>query len=406
MTPRDVVPERLVDEAELAGLEGVRLWGDAYSQQIDAIVKAEAQKIRASIALKASSGAKPIANFLAISGGADDGAYGAGLLIGWSAARTRPEFELVTGVSAGALIAPFAYLGERRDVQLGEIFTKYGREDIVTANVLPGLLGGSAVGDSAPLERLIATYVDQRFLQDVARERMKGRVLLIGTTNLDAQRPMLWDMGRIAMSNHPNALALFRKVLLASASVPGAFPPVRIQVRAGGRIYEEMHVDGGVTQQVFLAPSGLVFGDVDQAVGTRIARQLYIIRNGKVTPEWQSVDEKTVAIAGRSISTLIKTQGIGDLYRIYSTAKRDSINFNLATIPADFVVKSEAPFDRNYMASLFECGYLQARQGYPWLKAPPGLGGTTSAAPSKCSPRSASSRHAFQPGQAAYVRSD
>jgi len=370
---RDVLPEKLVDAAELAGMEGVRIWGDASREEIDAIVRAEAPKIRAVTAEQVRLSHPYISNIIAISGGADDGAFGAGLLVGWSAAGSRPDFDLVTGVSAGALIAPFVFLGRDRDPQLIEMFTKYGQADILSADVFSGLFGGPALADSAPLARLIAKYVDERFLRAVARERMKGRVLLIGTTNLDAQRSVLWDMGRIAMSQHPQALDLFRKVLLASASVPGLFPPVRIKVRAGGRTYEEMHVDGGVTQQVFLAPTALVFKDVDRTIGRPMSRRLYIIRNGKITPEWQSVDDMALSTAGRSISTLIKNQSIGDLYRIHATATRDGIDFNLATIPAEFNLKSDEPFDLRYMKALYEVGHSLGRRGYQWAKAPPGL---------------------------------
>ena len=369
--PREVLPEKLVGEAELSGMSGVRVWGDAPREEIDAIIRAEAPRLI--VAEQARLGRPHISNIIAISGGAEDGAFGAGLLVGWSAAGTRPEFDLVTGVSAGALIAPFVFLGRDKDPQLMEMFTRYSQEDILSTDVVSGLFGGPALADSAPLARLIAKYVDENFLRAVARERRKGRSLLICTTNLDAQRPVLWDMGRIAMSNRPEALDLFRKILLASASVPGVFPPVRIQVRADGRTYDEMHVDGGVTQQVFLAPNAFAFKDVDRAIGTRTARQLYIIRNGKVAPEWQSVEDKALSIAGRSLSTLTKSQGIGDLYRIYSTAQRDGIDFNLATIPADFNLKSDEPFDQKYMRALYAVGFEQGRKGYAWMKTPPGL---------------------------------
>lgn len=369
--PRQVLPEQLVDQAGLSGMDGVRIWGDAPPEQMHAFVNTELK--RRGTAASARSVAQPVSNFLAISGGGEDGAFGAGLLTGWTAAGTRPEFDLVTGVSTGALIAPFAFLGPGKDRQLTEMYTRYGRDDILTADVMSGLFGGPALADSAPLARLIAKYVDEEFLREIARERKKGRVLLIGTTNLDAQRPVLWDMGRIAMSGHPQALSLFRKILLASASIPGAFPPVRIKVRADGKDYDEMHVDGGVTQQVFLAPAAFTFRDLDRAVGRSEMRRLYILRNGKITPEWQSIDEKALSLAGRSISTLIKNQGIGDLYRIYSTAQRDGIDFNLATIPADFNLKSDEPFDLRYMQALYEVGNRLGRDGYRWSKAPPGL---------------------------------
>ena len=244
---RDPVPERLVAEAELTSMPNVRVWGDAPAESIAAVVKAEKPKRGAFAEAHRRSGQQsPQPNIIAISGGGENGAFGAGLLVGWSDAGTRPDFDLVTGISAGALIAPFVYLGRSKNVALKELFTKLTRSDIYDPGIMTPLFG-SALVDSSPLETLIANYVDERFLRDAARERARGRVLLIGTTNLDAERPVLWDMGRIAMSGHPDALGLFRKILLASASIPGAFPPVRIKVQAEGRTYEELHVDGGVT---------------------------------------------------------------------------------------------------------------------------------------------------------------
>jgi predicted patatin/cPLA2 family phospholipase len=371
IAPRNVLPQANAGQIELEGFHNIRFWGDASARDIQAIMMADAPKAETK-----SLGVvrhQPVSNLLAISGGAEDGAFGAGLLVGWGDAGTRPVFDLVTGVSSGALIAPFAFLGREHDGQLREIFTKYGRKDIFTYNV-PSLLEGSALVDDAPLARLIEKYVDEAFLQEIARERIKGRILLIGTTNLDTQRPVLWDMGRIAMSNHRDAMGLFRKILLASATLPGVFPPVRIQVRVGGKNYDELHVDGGVTRQVFIAPSIFSFVPHEQRPGRPAASpRLYVIRNGKIDPEWQSVNENVVSITQRSISTLIKNQGIGDLYRIYSITKRDGIDFNLASSPPDFRDVSDEPFDQKYMIALFDRGYNLASHNYSWGKAPPGL---------------------------------
>ncbi len=372
ISPRNVLPQADAGRIEPEGFHNIRFWGDASARDIESIVMADVPKagLPGSSALERHP---PLSNLLAISGGAEDGAFGAGLLVGWSDAGTRPAFDLVTGVSSGALIAPFAFLGREHDGQLREIFTRYGRKDIFTYNV-PGLLEGSALADDAPLARLIEKYVDEAFIREIARERLKGRILLIGTTNLDSQRPVLWDMGRIAMSNNRDAIALFRKILLASATLPGVFPPVRIQVRVGGQNYDELHVDGGVTRQVFIAPSIFSFVSRDQKSGRApTKRRLYVIRNGKIDPEWQSVNENVLSITQRSISTLIKNQGIGDLYRIYSVTKRDGIDFNLASIPADFSDKSDEPFDQKYMVALFDRGYDLASHDYSWMKAPPGL---------------------------------
>jgi predicted acylesterase/phospholipase RssA len=372
IAPRNVLPQANAGQIELEGFHNIRFWGDASARDIRAIVMADASKEEMPLPL-GTERHPPVSNLLAISGGAEDGAFGAGLMVGWSDAGTRPIFDLVTGVSSGALIAPFAFLGREHDNQLREIFTKYGRKDIFTYNV-HGLLEGSALADDTPLARLIEKYVDDAFLREVARERIKGRILLIGTTNLDTQRPVLWDMGRIAMSNNRDAMALFRKILLASATLPGVFTPVRIQVRVGGQNYDELHVDGGVTRQVFIAPSIFSFVSRDQKSGRPTAKpRLFVIRNGKINPEWQSVNENVVSITQRSISTLIKNQGIGDLYRIYSVTKRDGIDFNLASIPADFSDTSDEPFDQKYMIALFERGYNLASHNYLWEKAPPGM---------------------------------
>ncbi|WP_439401200.1 patatin-like phospholipase family protein [Bradyrhizobium sp. DASA03068] len=370
MFPRDVVPKRLIDEAELAGMPNVRVWGDAPPEALAALSTIK-QIRRKPNAAHGRLGQRPDElNILAISGGGDNGAFGAGLLVGWGDAGTRPEFDLVTGVSAGALTAPFVYLGRTRDAALKEVFTRYERSDIYDPGVVAPLLGSGLV-DSSPLESLIAKYVDDQFLRDIAMERRKGRVLLIGTTNLDAQRPVLWDVGRIAMSNHPQVLPLFRKILLASASVPGAFPPVRIKVSVADRTYEELHVDGGVTQQVFVPrPSTIIRTDVP---AKRAAARLFIIRNGKINPEWEAVEPGIFSISLRSISTLIKNQSIGDLYRIYAKAEIDGTDFNLAAIPSTFRATRETSFEQGYMQALYTEGYRSGFEGYQWMKAPPGI---------------------------------
>ena len=372
MVPRNALPQASAGQLELEGFHNIRFWGDASAQDIHEIMMADAPKAGTPASLSVERH-QQVSNLLAISGGAEDGAFGAGLLVGWSDAGTRPKFDLVTGVSSGALIAPFVFLGREHDNQLREIFTKYGRKDIFTYNV-SGLLEGAALADDAPLARLIEKYVDAAFLQEIAEERIKGRILLIGTTNLDTQRPVLWDMGRIAMSRNHDAINLFRKILLASATLPGVFPPVRIQVRVGGQNYDELHVDGGVTRQVFIAPSVFSFVGRDQKAGRAAAKpRLFVIRNGKIDPEWQSVNDNVVSVTQRSISTLIKNQGIGDLYRIYSVTRRDGIDFNLASIPADFTDTSDEPFDQKYMIALFNRGYDLASHNYSWAKAPPGM---------------------------------
>lgn len=365
LTPRNALPQATAAEIEPDGFHDIRYWGDEASDI------ASFRPTRGRSAESRGPSAKEL-NFLAISGGAEDGAFGAGLLAGWGDAGNRPVFDLVTGVSSGALVAPFVFLGRERDSQLREIFTSYGRKDIYAYDV-QNLVEGSALVDDAPLASLIAKYVDRNFLRDIARESSKGRVLLIGTTDLDAQRPVLWDMGRIAENDSLEALELFRKVLLASATLPGVFAPVRIKVRVGGKDYDELHVDGGVTRQVFIAPSIIRLVSDHASRRTVNGARLYVVRNGRIDPRWEPVNDDVLSVTQRSLSTLIKNQGIGDLYRIYSIAKLDGIDFNLASIPADFDMQASAPFDLKYMRALFARGYEMGKTGFPWVKNPPGL---------------------------------
>ena len=315
-----------------------------------------------------SGGELPPAYFLAISGGGDNGAYGAGFLNGWTAAGTRPEFKAVTGISTGALIAPFAFLGPRYDYVLQRVYTTTSQKDIFKKRgVIKGFFG-DGMADSRPLARTINSYVNRELLNAIAAEYAKGRILLVGTANLDSMEPVIWNMTAIAASRDPNALSLFSSVLLASASIPGAFPPVMIDVNADGKHYQEMHVDGGTMAQVFLYPPSVSVGDAPPR-----KRALYIIRNARLDADWASTERRTLPIAARAIASLTRTQGVGDLYRIYATAERDGIDFNLTFIPATFNTPHVAEFDTAYMRSLYDVGFNAAKSGYQWQKFPPGF---------------------------------
>ena len=362
------VPEQLVDEAAVPGYSNIRFWGDQAPPNLREIA---AKKIAQTRRRYASSNPSRSVSLLSISGGGSNGAFGAGLLVGWSDAGNRPEFEVVTGVSAGALTAPFVFLGPQYDPDLKEVFTTISTRDVLRKRGLGGILGGTAAADSGPLLRLISKYVDEAFVDEIAREHKRGRRLYIGTTNLEAQRPVIWDMGEIAASVVPNRVDLFRKVLLASASIPGAFPPVKIRVTVNGETYDEVHVDGGTTKHLFLYPTRMSLSNISKNFGYSPRRRMYVIRNGKLTPEWQKVEPKTLKIASRAISTVTKFQGKGDIVQLYGLSRRDKIDFNLASIPAAFDVPAKEPFDQAQMSALFDVGYEAARRGYRWMKAPP-----------------------------------
>lgn len=316
-----------------------------------------------------------VANYLALSGGGDNGAFGAGLLTGWTKRGDRPEFILVSGVSTGAMIAPFAFLGPDYDYVLRRTFTDVDQKDIFTELGLPGVLFGDAYADTAPLYRLISEYVTPELLQKISDEyTLRNRWLLIVTTNLDAGVPVVWNMGKLAGVGTSESLQLFRKILLASASIPGAFPPVMIDVMAGGKHYQEMHVDGGASAELFLYPASLSVAALREGVVSRYKdRQAYLIRNSRLDSDWRQVERNTLSIMGRAVDQLIQTQGVGDIYRTYLTTQRDGVGFNLAYIGPDFAVPHTQEFDRKYMDALFQYGYNLGLAGYPWAHVPPGF---------------------------------
>jgi predicted acylesterase/phospholipase RssA len=368
------VPQELQDVAEVVGMPGVRytdLGPDLLRFLQDAVesVKREQQ----ALAQAGHKGQMPPAHFLALSGGGDNGAFGVGLLNGWTESGARPQFKAVTGVSTGALIAPFAFLGAKYDAPIKGIFTGISTKDVLTERNFLAAVLDDAIADNRPLWGLTEKHVTEAMLRDIAAEHAKGRILLIGTTNLDSRRPVLWNIGKIAASGHPKALDLFRTILIASSAIPGAFPPVLLEVEAKGKRFHEMHVDGGASAQVFLYPPQHKLGELSAAAGLKRERKLYVIRNAQLTPEWSEVERRTLSIAGRAIQALIQTQGRGDLFRIYAVSQRDRVDFNLAYIPETFKAPHREEFDNEYMKQLFQVGYDLARNGYPWEKAPPGM---------------------------------
>lgn len=363
-----IIPQSLADQASVGSKGIVRMWGDGSPDEVAAFLKHEVPLLKAKYQERGKGKKLEPSDILAISGGADDGAFSAGLLAGWGAKGDRPQFDIVTGVSAGSLVAPFVFLGRDYDRQLSTIFTAHSGAEIYTANPLAGVFGGPSLADNAPLAKLIEGYVDRTMIHRVAAERQKARYLLICTTNLHAQRPVIWDMGRIAQAGNTE---LFRSVLLASAALPGIFPPVDINVKVDGKTYSEIHVDGGPTREVFVSPAVFSFRDIDKVVGIKAPRRLWLVRNGKLTPEYATVGLSAASIAMRSLETLTKYQGLGDIIRIYDHAKLDGMDFNLASIPPDFNEKRPAPFDPGYMNALFKTAYDLGRSGYQWAKVPP-----------------------------------
>ncbi|NCA71043.1 MAG: patatin family protein [Sphingobacteriia bacterium] len=370
---KDAVPPADTTRAVIPGLPDVR-----YRVGIDheILMREALESLQRELAHRAAQGQRdplPPVEFLAVSGGGDNGAFGAGLLNGWTASGQRPKFKLVTGVSTGALIAPFAFLGPAYDESLKRFYTTLGPDDIAKPRSILAALTSDAMADNTPLWGRVGQEVNQSMLDAIAKEYEKGRLLLIATVDLDARQAVLWNMTKIAASRDPGALPLFRSLMIASASIPGAFPPVMIDVMVDDRHYQEMHVDGGTMSQVFVYPPTLNLREISQRKGVQRERRVYIIRNARLDPEWANVERRTMSIAGRAIASLIHTQGLGDLYRIYLTTLNDRVDFNLAYIPASFNHPHHEEFDTQYMQALFQTGYALAAKGYPWETTPPGF---------------------------------
>lgn len=342
--------------AHIAGMPGVRLWADAGADALDP----RAQEIGRSEALRASRSF----DVLALSGGGADGAFGAGLLVGWSEAGDRPKFTVVTGVSVGALIAPFAFLGPDRDPDLRAVFAEGAAEGLAQLRGPEGLFG-SGLFRPEPLSELIARFADERMLADVAVEHARGRRLLILTTNLDAQRAVIWDLGAIASSGHPRALGLFRSVLAASASVPGVFPPILVEVEAFGSAFSEMHVDGGVTGNVLLVPEALLRSH-RRFFPRSTPGRLFVVMNNSIEPDFGVVDNQTLQVAARAVSTAVKTNTANVLRAAYGFARQLRFEFNLAHITSEYLGGNALQFDHDHMRRLFEYGREKGRGDERW----------------------------------------
>ena len=367
------VPLSLAASAVPLEISDARYYVDGDADRVSALATQAYMRAKASGLLKPVNGKPPVRTFLAMSGGGDDGAFGAGLVMGWTARGDRPEFTVVTGVSTGALSAPFIFLGPEYDPQLRSIYTETGAGDIFQARSFMAAVADDAMADSTPLRNRIAGFVDAHMMQRLAEEYGRGRILLILTTNLDQGRSVIWNIGAIASSGNPRSRELIIDILVASAAVPGVFPPVMIDVAIDGKRYQEMHVDGGAIAQAFLYPPSFNLKAKMKELGVKNARPAaFIIRNARPYRPEQNVERQTLKIAQQAISTMTASSGVNDLYRMYLTTKRDGVDFNLAYIEDDFHLPYKGPFDKEYMNALFAHGYRIGIAGHEWHKAPPG----------------------------------
>lgn len=363
--PRDSFTAHEQATAQVPGIPHARFWLDGSAAELREFFKGFAP-------------AAPADGFdvLALSGGAYDGAYGAGAVNGWTAAGTRPKFALVTGVSAGALIAPLAFLGPSYDQEIEQSFTQRAAQVLGDLGSIFSVIGGADLRRST-LADLAGGFVDERLLNAIAAEHAKGRRLLILTTNMDAQRGVVWDMGAIAASGHPDARQLFTDVLVASASVPGLFGPTFIEVEANGRRFREMHVDGGATTEVLIVPDVLLAMGMGNTNPNGGRARVWVVINNHVSPQFKIVEAGLLPEMSRSFSTLIKGSSKQALFAAAEFVGHDRFNLTYIdgrfdeTLKVRYGTDVTPGFNAPYMTALYRYGYEKARSGHLWTHEVP-----------------------------------
>jgi hypothetical protein len=307
--------------------------------------------------------------WLLLSAGGGDGAFGAGLLTGLTESGKRPEYAVMTGVSAGAMIATLAFAGTHRDRDLRENFTTISSADVFEVGST-----GESLLDTWPLRKLIEKRVTAELLAEIAAQHRQGRRLFVLTSNLDAERAVAWNMGAIAAHGGERALKLFRDVLLSSSSVPGLFPPVLIEVEANGRRFEEMHADGAMGSPIYFGPETLL----SDANGASLpATSLTVIVNGKLTPEFLMAERNLISVVGRSVSMGLKLATRAVIARLHTAAQNQGIGFHLAFVDPGVAAPSRGAFDPDYMRALFDHGVQHGRSATPFASGAPPLSAAT-----------------------------
>lgn len=315
--------------------------------------------------LRKSAGGGEI-NVLALSGGGAGGAFGAGALVGLTQSGARPTFHLVTGVSTGALIAPMAFLGPDWDPQLKEAFAGESAQQLLKRRAV-AFIFGAALYDGRRLVSLVDRFVTDELVSAVAREARKGRMLLVETTDLDKEEPVIWDMGAIAIRGGPEAKKLFRDVLVASASVPVLFPPVAIRVEDHGALFDELHVDGSTTTVLFIAPE--MAAVVPEAFEGASRINVYVVVNGQLGESPKSTRVNSVSILSRSVSANLRHNTRSAVALAFNVATNHNMTFKLTAIPDSYPYSGPLDFRAAAMRSLFDFAESCASRSLLW-KAP------------------------------------
>jgi hypothetical protein len=311
---------------------------------------------------------------LALSGGGAYGAYTAGFLAGWTKAGTRPEFDVVTGISTGALIAPLAFLGPDYDDRLAHLYTQVQASDVFQIRAWVTIPFKDSAASSAPLKQLIESEITPEMMSRIAAEHRKGRRLYVGTTNLDTRRLVVWDLGAIACRPCPEGCALFRDVLLASCSVPGMFPPVRFDLEVDGRPVSELHADGGITAQLFVPSHVFAAAGGDGRNLPPEAGHLYVLVAGKLYPDATAVRPKMLPVLGASANSVIYAHCRAQLANLHALSRSAGMEFHLTSLRQDFpALDVSLEIDPKVMHRLYAEGVWLGASGPAWMGGPPTL---------------------------------
>jgi hypothetical protein len=305
-------------------------------------------------------------NVLALSGGGSGVAFGAGALVGWTQSGTRPEFQIVTGVSAGALLAPLAFLGPSWDHTVTEAFSGAQTQHLLQSRWIRAVFGAS-VFRGEPLVELVDRYVTDTMLRAVAVESSRGRLLLVATTDLDHERTVIWDMGRIAAEGGERGRRLFRDVLVASASVPGVFPPVLIRVKEGGVEFDEMHVDGGTTSPFFIAPENAPMSP--EELRALAGASVYVIVNGQLGSSTVTTPVRTVSIVRRGVDAALESSSRAAVEAALSASNQAEMTLRVSEIPDDYPYTGWLDMGRTNMGALYDFGQRCAMENGLWDSA-------------------------------------
>ncbi len=340
--------------AVVPGIPGARFWADdddAYRAELGGIT----------------------GPWLALSAGGEDSAFGAGLLTGLSESGKRPDYAVVTGVSSGALLSPFVFLGSSHDADLKRDFVA-----ISAADVFEDRRTAESLFDTWPLRDFIGQRVTPALLAEIAAEHRRGRRLIVVTTNIDTGRPVAWNMGAIAAAGGDAAMKLFRDVLLASCAIPGMFPPVLIEVEANGKKFQEMHMDGGLAATIYAAPDSMLLASDARHLPMK---QLTVILNSKLVPEFEVTDRTMPGVLGRALSIGVKRATRSAAILLAAAAQHSGTEFNVAYVDQGFDMPSHGLFDPEYMKALFDVGMSQGRSTEPFRHS------LTQAAPQPVAPQ-------------------